>query len=388
MSTWSPAFSPDGKSLAVVCELSVQLNLIYVQPSAGGAAREVARANGDLVGLTWTADGKNLLYSANANLWRASAQGGSAEQLVYAQDASSPAVARSGKQMAYSRGRIVDDIWSLKLAAPAKPARAAEKVVSSSQDQWGAHISPDGRLIAFNSDRSGRNQIWVCGSDGSNPVQLTDFKQGALGVPQWAPDSQRIAFDINADGSDVHTYTMRVDGGAPHRLTTGTPTDSHPSWSADGRWIYFDQWKDRLGIWKVASEGGQAIRLTNDSGVFPQESADGTRVFYISRWEGAALWSAAAAGGDEQELEGMPNLVAGWHWVPARTGIYFVDGSTKPATINLFELSTHQVRRIGNLRGGAAYWGCQLSISHDGSTLVYSDLGRMEADIMLVEGFR
>src|SRR5262249_43976986 len=159
----------------------------------------------------------------------------SAQQLLYAEDACSPAVALTGKRLVFARGRYLEDVWRLGLTAPAQSKGPAHELVASTYGQWGAHISPDGKRVAFNSERSGLNEIWMSNSDGSNPVQLTSFSRGALGVPQWAPESQRIAFDTDADGPNVETYTMRVDGGVPQRLNTATDTASHPSWSSDGR---------------------------------------------------------------------------------------------------------------------------------------------------------
>jgi Tol biopolymer transport system component/DNA-binding winged helix-turn-helix (wHTH) protein len=387
VSTYMPVFSPDGKTLALVCMLSIAFNIIYVQPIAGGPAHEIARADGNFGGLSWTEDGKELIYATEAKLWRVSSKGGPSQPLVYAQDAWGPTTARTKNRMAYVRYSPFEDVWRLDLSSPTKPKGVAQPIAASSYGQWVPHISPDGRRVAFDSDRSGSNEIWVSDSDGSNPIQLTNFKQGNLGVPRWSPDSQRIVFDTNAGGPNVETYTMRVDGGLPQRLSTGTDTASHPAWSKDGRWIYFDQQKHGGGIWKAPSDGGQAVPLTNDSGIFPQESADGTRVFYALSWGQKALWSAAVAGGDAHPVEGMP-AVGGWHWVPAPSGIYFIDLNSKPGTLNLFDFVSHRVQRIGNLRGGTDFWGTQISISRDGRTLLYSEADRNEGDIMLVESFQ
>jgi len=389
VSTYQPAFSPDGKTLAVACMLSIGSNLIYLEPLRGGPAQQVASTSGKFEGLSWTADGKSLIYDTDARLWRIPAQGGRAEQLLYAQDAWLPAIAHSGKRLAFTRSRYVEEVWRIDLATSAKPKAAAQELVASTYGQWGAHISPDGKRVAFNSDRSGTNQVWVSNVDGSRPVQLTSFTRGALGVPQWAPDSQRIAFDTDADSPNVQTYTMRIDDGLPRRLATKTDTASHPSWSGDGHWIYFDEEKHGGGVWKVPATGGQAIRLSNDTGLFPQEAEDGARVFYIRRWREAALWSAAVMGGDERQVTAAPTIDIGWHWAPARNGIYFIDGETNPASLNLFDFADHRVHRISNLRNGgdSDVWGAQVSVSRDGRTVVYSDAARKESDIVLVEGF-
>ncbi|HYV32242.1 MAG TPA: hypothetical protein VEO53_14205, partial [Candidatus Binatia bacterium] len=66
-------------------------------------------------------------------------------------------------------------------------------------------FSPDGKKIAFGSDRTGSEEIWISASDGSNPVQLTSFGAPSTGTPKWSPDGKQIAFDSHKVGhSDIY----------------------------------------------------------------------------------------------------------------------------------------------------------------------------------------
>jgi len=72
-----------------------------------------------------------------------------------------------------------------------------------------------------------------------------------------------------------------VDGGLPRRLTTASSDENVPSWSRDGRWIYFSS--DRTGkrqIWKAPAEGGEAVQVTKQGGFSAFESPDGKFVYY------------------------------------------------------------------------------------------------------------
>ena len=68
------------------------------------------------------------------------------------------------------------------------------KLISSTRVDGDAQFSPDGKKIAFTSNRSGNDEIWVCDSDGSNAQQLTSLGTGNCGGPRWSPDGERIAF--------------------------------------------------------------------------------------------------------------------------------------------------------------------------------------------------
>ncbi len=72
-----------------------------------------------------------------------------------------------------------------------------------------AQYSPDGKKIAFESNRAGNQEVWVCDADGTNAVQLVTI--GRSGSPRWSPDSQ----------------------------TKSASSDVRPSWSQDGKWLYF-----------------------------------------------------------------------------------------------------------------------------------------------------
>jgi Tol biopolymer transport system component len=340
--------------------------------------------------LTWTSDGKFIVYSLNSFLWRVAVMGGQPQKLQFGQNSTAPAVARVGGRLAYAQQNSWGNqlnIWRLDLGAPDKAKSAPTKVISSSRGQEEPRISPDGRRIAFYSGRSGNSEIWVADRDGSNLIQLTSFGGPTTGTPRWSPDSRRIVFDSRASGH-AELYVVDADGGPARRLPTGTPDASEPSWSHDGRWIYFFVSENKKGIWKVPAEGGAAIQLTADEGTLPQESLDGSRVFYVT--PNFHLRSVSVNGGDEQEygeIGTTPGLLFIDRWTPGPNGIYFLDGSKMPASLNLLNLSTRKISRVSDISGRLTDWGSGPSLSADGRTLVFATADRMEGDLMLVEGF-
>ena len=114
--------------------------------------------------------------------------------------------------------------------------------------------SPDGRKIAFTSDRDGNSEIYVVNADGSGVERLTYSPVeafplaggGSLGavaaLPAWSPDGQKIAFASNRDGDVGGIYAMNADGSGVERLTYSG--DLSPAWSPDGRKIAFASQRD------------------------------------------------------------------------------------------------------------------------------------------------
>jgi Tol biopolymer transport system component len=123
--------------------------------------------------------------------------------------AASPAISPRGHRLAYTSFSVHSSIW--RIAVPAGSHARVEKsagsvngntpFIYSTRDDLGPQFSRDGKRIAFVSNRSGKQEIWVCDSDGSSPVQLTSFRGPNVSTPRWSPDDVRIAFDSDAEGA-------------------------------------------------------------------------------------------------------------------------------------------------------------------------------------------
>jgi dipeptidyl aminopeptidase/acylaminoacyl peptidase len=167
--------------------------------------------------------------------------------------------------------------------------------------------------------RPGVENIWICDSDGSNPVQLTSFDK-LTGTPRWSPDGRRITFD-SLEAGDWNEYVIDADGGIPRRLTPEASAESTASWSRDGRWVYFAS--DRTGteqIWKIPPEGGEAVQVTRDGGHYGEESWDG-RYLYYSKAEAGPIWRMPTRGGEATEV--LPGPIDWLNWALSRGGLYF-----------------------------------------------------------------
>ncbi len=162
--------------------------------------------------------------------------------------------------------------------------------------------SPDGTKIAFISDRSGSTDVWVMGSDGGNPVNLTG-DEAKDHSPAWSPDGQWIAFASLRDALYWELYVMRSDGSDVQRLTWWEDaSDLSPSWSPDGTRLVFASKRD--GNWEIYTmdrDGSNLVRLTEHPAddTNPAWSPDGSRIAFESLREGyAEIFVVPVIGGE------------------------------------------------------------------------------------------
>jgi Tol biopolymer transport system component len=78
--------------------------------------------------------------------------------------------------------------------------------------------SPDGKRIAFETDRDGNSEIYVMNADGSGQHRLTWHPAGS-GYPDWSPGGNRIAFESGRAGGWWQIYVMDADGYDQHRVS-------------------------------------------------------------------------------------------------------------------------------------------------------------------------
>ena len=253
----------------------------------------------------------------------------------------------------YARQELNLNIWRRKLDSLLS-AGPPDRFISSTRMESGPQFSPDGSKIAFESTRSGAYEIWICRSDGSDLIQLTQFNS-ISGTPRWSPNGQQIVFDSRVFGNgNTDIFVVDSRGGLPRRLTSAASSAKVPSWSRDGRWIYFAS--DRSGgyeVWKMPSTGGPAVQVTRRGGFGAFESPDGKFVYYAKGRTVPGLWRIPTDGGEETELIGSLEPGYWGYWAVVETGIYYLDMTDKPG-INFFDIATHRTTRVFDLENHPA----------------------------------
>jgi len=389
----SPVFSPDGTEIAFIRARDTFSRGVLIQKIAGGSPsgtpREVTDYEHSIGHVAWAADGRSLIVDVRrshlSSLWRLQLNGVLTPLGVGGEDAAWPSVPRTGNRLAYERHQEDINIYRMDGPGPDGGPRPFEqcrvaRVIDSTLADSEPMLSPDGRRLLFGSDRLGNREIHVADSDGAHQVALTTSGSLWVGSARWSPDGSTVAFDLYEHGHSA-IYTVSSEGGKPRRLTGEETSDTRPSFSRDGKWIYFTSNRSSaMDVWKMPAGGGTAQQLTHGGAARAVESADGRDIFY---WSRNALWAMPVAGGSPRQV--LSDLRFSWEL--AGRSIYYLNGDR---AIWVHRLDTGRKFEYVRLPAGASpiFTLGNLTVSADERVIMYPAVDRRESDLMLVENFK
>jgi Tol biopolymer transport system component len=380
--SYNPAFSPDGKWIAFTCEEEGGYNLDLLSLNSGAVKHLLKGWGGQIA---WTNDSQRIVISGSEGLWEININGGEPRRLISAESADQPAIAPRSDRLAYVVGQRTASIWR----AGTRTGLDHSVFAPSVMEQRDPNISPDGKRIAFESERSGFHEVWVANLDGSDALQLSNFHTVVTGTPRWSPDGRRIAFDSRVTGTPA-LYLVDPTTALPKQISTNGMPASTPSWSADGKWIYFTSASaepaERDALYRVPPQGGIPERVAQARGLNAQHSKDGQLLYFAAGYWDTPINVLNIATGEQRGLKGMPTMGNGNDWVLSSKGIFFVVRTPEPG-IDFYDFSSQRVTRKISLDRHPADWG-GLSLSPDETWLAYSQIDETSSHLMLVEGFK
>lgn len=256
-------------------------------------------------------------------------------------------------------------------------------------------FSPDGKWIAFGSDRSGSgSELWVANADGANLRPLTKGWGGIVSRPRWSPDGRSIVFHAHTHFEGWGVYVINAAGGPPRQLATDLPPSLHkneraPSWSHDGQWIYFQSdCTERNEIYRAPWQGGAAVRVTQNGGTDPLPSRDGKSLYFARN--GGLVQRTLDDSGTEHLV--CANVRGRW-WTVGGNEIYMLQAIgddrfyRRGFEVVLRKLGSETERVLcqsPRLRSGPH----GLTVSPDRKTILLIASETDGADLMLVENLR
>ncbi len=262
---WSdevPQWSPDGNFLAFT--LAGHVHIVRTSGGLPVKITDFAPAGSSPV---WMPDSQGLLVSIE--------RGEATQLLLTDRDGAWPRVVFQGPGDASDArpspdGRLValvfqpeDDFNRLDLkVVELETGKVRALTGAPKQKDWSPRWSPDGGLLAFLSQRSGFNEVWLIGGDGENLRQLTQLGMDVAGLA-WSPDGQQLACTVNRQGA-FDLALVEIETGTVTTVKSGDGYYSRPNWSADGKslTVEYENPTQPPDLYRVSLPGGGLQQLT------------------------------------------------------------------------------------------------------------------------------
>jgi len=300
-----PMWSRDGHIYFVSDREGAGLTNIWRVPENGGKAERVTSfTSGDVRWPAMSADGKVIVFEHDFGVWKlevaskkatpikldiaAELQENLTETREFNAQLDDYDLAPSGRRIALStHGEI--------FTAPVEEGDLHQITDNPWRDKEPKY-SPDGKWIAFISDRSGREEIYSASADGAGEAQkITDLDTLKSNF-SWSPNSKEIAF--TSSDSKLRKYTLESKQ-TVELSSSRYGNISAPVWSPDGKWIAFSKADAtrNTDVYLIPSTGGEERKVTFDSysDVNPRFSPDGRRL-YLVRNEGGGFGGGGGGG--------------------------------------------------------------------------------------------
>lgn len=327
------SLSPDGQRIAFIWDRDERSD-VYVMPSHGGWPMRVSLDRGPTVYWAdeaphWSPDGRWLAFTANDHVYVVSTEGGLPRQLTdFTTSASAPIWLPDSLGLIISVERqesiqlLVTDRdggWPFALTGgpgdnyEAQPSPGGQQVAfthrpyddlnrldvrlvdlvsgevrvlagAPKQKNWQPRWSPDGSLIAFLSQRSGWNEVWLIQPDGENLRRLTHLHMDVADLA-WSPHGEEIACTVNRGGA-FDLALINPHTGEVSYLRTGLGYHSRPNWSAQGDFltVEYEGPTQPPDLYRITVPDGAVTQLTfsNSPALARQQLVVPERVSYRS----------------------------------------------------------------------------------------------------------
>lgn len=378
-----PAFSPDGRAVAFIRINELQGRDAYLVSTEGGEARKVDMGGKRVSGVAWLSQ-KELIISAASRsdygLWRAPVDFGEPTRLPMPEGRMQRvSTARVGRGLAYEKLSFVRNIWCMDVSRMGEFRRRPGPLIASTLRDSEPVFSPDGRSIAFVSDRSGAPEIWIADTDGGNQHRLTDHQATQMTRPRWSPDGSQIAYSCNADGPSS-IYVAQVQAQVARKLLPGGP-QILACWSRHGDDLYY--LVDAAGgweVWRVHPDGSGSRRISEAGYTIIDETTDGKGLLCLKAGE-PGIWRLPVDGG-ERSLVVSEDRCRGWREIiAANDGLYFLRQERESSTLGFYDYAIARSDSLASLD----WYAASPAFSPDRSMLLYDCKGKIEIDLMVAE---
>jgi eukaryotic-like serine/threonine-protein kinase len=211
-------------------------------------------------------------------------------------------ISPDGRSVAVDTGTLTGttDIWIVDVERG-----VADPLTSRNGADWVPEWSPDGKRIAFTTDRedaSGRYQIYATDLQSGGAVEPLLVNEQSKHHMTWSPDGKQIVYEVDNAGRSYDLWVLPLEGNSkPYELLATRFVEGQPRFSPDGRWLaYISDASGQMEVYvnEFRKELGRPVRVSTAGGISPRWREDGKEMYYLAS-DGTIMAVPVEATGDE-----------------------------------------------------------------------------------------
>lgn len=385
---YRPRFSPNGRHLAFF-RIDHGGREIVIIPVDGSKPMKLVTGDEPVADFDWAPDGLGMVISRGGDLELVRNDGTQRTVLSGAGSIGVVSVAEQQPLLAYSLGNREKNIWQW---TPPTDLANEERKRLVHTTAWDAFptLSPDGRSMAFLSDRTGTPQLWLSARDGTDQHALTGAEDATWSPIAWSPDSTRIALSVVIDGIPV-TRIVEVAGGTQMVLPPPEGGENIAGWSTDSDSIYVSRpAPEGEEVWRRSThpqQSSEAVPITSGGGVVAIEAPDGSSLYFTRSLQSREIWRCELDGSSAKPVFSLDTgeILA---WGVTERGLVFAhrDGvGDRTYNVAFFDFDSHTTNELFTTSGRL---GLNLDVDHrDGRTIVFDQTEAIDSDIFAVVNY-
>ena len=389
---WSarPVWSPDGRRIACAIAGTDQAGFRFalaVVDAGDGSMRVLDSPRWQEIDqITWMRDSKRVLLSGQVvdssfhQVWYVPLGRGEPARITNdLNDYTGLGLSADAADLVSVQTQSIINIYSLRRDDPNNPVQ----ITRGGGRYFDVAAGREGEVF-YASDATGVANIWSIGETGAGPRQLTAQLARSYS-PAVSPDGKTIAFHSNRGGS-WNIWKMDRDGRNPVQLTRDARDSNWPQFTPDGKFIVYHHTGEKVlsTIWKVPVEGGAPMPLIGRESMYPAMAPDGKMACWINDQPGKPLWKIVVFRPDGGVLrtfgfEGNVMPSPRLRWTPESDAITYIDRRSGVSNVWIQPLDGRPARQLTSFTWGQIY---SFDWTPDGR-LVYSR-GMTTSDVVLI----
>lgn len=333
-----PRYSPDGKW--IVFRRSISLSDLWRMPAAGGTPQRLTHVKSDIRGWDWLPDGSGIVFSYIGNevgMFLLDIASGSITHLGMSEHGVLlPDIARNAPSLVFTVDQSTSGLFRFTLPENPQGRATRERIFPSSRSDMLPAVSPDGRTLAFISERGSRLELWVGQLDKPESIRpIPGLMPIARHLPVWSEDGSRLLV-VGSQPGQQSLYEVEVESGRVHLLPVPAPSPIYAAYTSDPKRLLVgsDGGNGRLrAVLYDRSQSPWRELATLQDVALVQYDARVDR-FHFTRVTKPGTWTASPDLQTVQVLDSYrPRLAKEYkRWTVGPDGVYFLEWAEQCAT--------------------------------------------------------